>query len=220
MRRVLTVSLVALLAASPVWASVFSTPGGGSLKNLFTELGYGYIDVAQYQTELNLNFHGYMEVQLLQKDGLFARHGSFGVAYWEKSRDPDGITLRHKELFGPGEGGPSEVERIDFDTETQVGLFFDPNLSGPHRRFYTWSGLNPRGSIQSLIYQDPFHENIFYVAWEDMNAGLRVSDRDYDDAIMKVTVYPAPEPATWLLLSVALLGGAVAGLVRRRLIAS
>jgi len=76
--RVLLIAFgVLALCAFQTHASVFSSSGGGALQNVFNSLGYEYIDVANYQTDLNFRLQGMMEFQLMSRSGV--NDLSFGV---------------------------------------------------------------------------------------------------------------------------------------------
>lgn len=210
MKKILLLILALCFVAAPAFASIFSNPAGASgLRNLFQSLGYGYIDVARYQTDLNLDFEGTLELQLLSKNGILTRTGSFGIAYWEKAPgEPRGLRLATREIFSPGEAAVSQVKQVHLDGTSPVGFYFSPTRYFSTRPHFSWSGMNYRGSVQALFYKDPFYENSYLLAWEEFNAAFSLSDRDYDDALLKVTlrpVYPAPEPSTWLLMAVGLI---------------
>jgi len=69
---------IVALSVAVAQASVFSGSGGSSLQSTFNSLGYDYIDVADYQTDLNFSTQGMMEFELLSKNGSMSSL-SFGV---------------------------------------------------------------------------------------------------------------------------------------------
>jgi hypothetical protein len=211
--RVLLIAFgVLALCAFQTHASVFSGSGGGSLQNVFNSLGYDYIDVANYQTDLNFRLHGMMEFQLMSRSGITGL--SFGVL---ESRTRDwGTYYRHKNVFGRGaEVGASRM--YDATRENTSYSFYISKREGRRTtRYYSFSPFNTSGAVQALFYRDPMNSNSYLLAWNGLYAGSSHADHSYDHMVVRMTVHPAPEPATWLLLASGLIGLTVLYSVRRK----
>lgn len=217
--RLLTISLCFLaLFAFQAQASVFSGSGGSSLQGLFNDMGYDYIDVANYQTDLNFKLQGMMEFQLLSKSGALADDLSFGVL--ETKRRWWGKRYEHHTMFGRN----AEAGATSTFSSSNIGSNFGFFISKPHpwrwwrtTRYYSYSPYNRRNAVQALFYADPMNSNSYLIAFEGMFAGNPHRDHDYDDLVVRMTVHPAPEPATWVLLATGLVGlGIFASAKRKR----
>ena len=207
---VLAISIVAL-AAVHSHASVFSGSGGGPLQSLFSDLGYGHIDVANYQTDINFNLHGMMEFQMLTRSG--ADNVSFGVL--ESRQRWWGTRYKHKRVFGKNaEEGATATYMADRENTT-YGFYIAKKSGRRTRRYYSYSPFNRRGAVQALFYEDPQNSGSYLMAWSTSYAGNPHNDRSYTDMVVRLTVHPAPEPATWVLLASGLLGLGVLVSVRR-----
>ena len=216
--RVLALSIVVFaLCAIPAQASVFSSSGGGSsLQSVFNSVGYDYIDVADYQTDLNFRkLQGLMEIQLLNKSG--SPNVAFGVL---ESQSTDwGTSFTHNTVFGYGTKAGKATTYMTSKYNTTYGFFIsqkDPDAWWRTNRYYSYSPYNRYGSVQALFYADPLNENTFLLAWEGIYVGDPRSDKNYEDLVVRLTVHPAPEPATWVLLASGLIGLVVLGAARKK----
>jgi len=216
----LTASLIVsflVFTVLPATASIFSySSGPNSLKMMFNNLGYDYIDVMNYQTDLNLDCQGYIEVELLGKSGMLDDQLGFGLVTLNRTTNPTGMYPRYDEIFSPGADVGSVATTGDITDPTRLG-FYIYSKNGKHpENLYSFSGWNRYNSVQSLFYKDPLHENTYLLAWEELNTRSPLSDKDYDDMVLKITLRPAPEPGTWLLFASGLLGAGLVILVRRK----
>jgi hypothetical protein len=214
---ILTVCLLAL-SAFQAQASVFSGSGGSSLQSLFNDMGYDYIDVASYQTDLNFKLQGMMEFQLLGKSGPLADELSFGVL--ERRRRWWGTRYEHHTVFGRNADAGASVAFTSNNIGSDFGFFISkprPRRWWRTTRYYSYSPFNRYNAVQALFYADPMNSNSYLIAWEGVHVGSPRSDQSYDDLVVRMTVHPAPEPATWVLLATGLVGlGIFASAKRKR----
>lgn len=211
--RVLVLTVVTLaLCALQAQASVFSGSGGSSLQSVFNNIGYGHINVANYQTNLNLRLHGMLEFQLLSRSG--GSNLSFGVL--ESRHQWWGTYHKHNTVFGRNaEVGATATYSADRDN-TDFGFYISKGKGWRSKRYYSYSPFNRNGAIQALFYEDPLQSGSYLLAWNRGFTGNSHSDRSYDDLVVRMNVHPAPEPATWILLASGLIGLGVLFTVRRR----
>jgi|GEM_PF-3553771 len=214
--KILVLSICFLgLCAFQAQASVFSGSGGGSLQSMFNNMGYDYIDVASYQTDLNFKLHGIMEFQLLSRSG--AMDLSFGVL--EARQRSWGTYYKHTKMFGQGAEVGATASFAANHYNTEYGFYIskrDPNRWWREKRYYSFSPFNKEGAVQALFYEDTANPGSFLLAWEGIYAGSPHSDQSYDNLVVKMTMHGAPEPATWVLLASGLVGLAVLIRARKR----
>jgi hypothetical protein len=211
-RKILVLAIsIAALAAVQSHASVFSGSGGGALQSTFADLGYGHIDVANYQTDINFKLHGMMEFELLTRSG--ADNLTFGVL--ESRQRWWGTRYKHNQVFGRNaEEGATGSFMADGENST-YGFYISKRSDRRTRRYYSYSPFNRRGAVQALFYEDPQNSGSYLMAWSASYTGNPHSDRSYTDMVVRLTVHPAPEPATWVLLASGLFGLGVLYSVRR-----
>jgi hypothetical protein len=174
---------------------------------LFNRLGYDYIDVTQYQTQLNIQLEGYLTAEILSVD--YPGPLEIGVAWRPVGEDRIGLRQRHRTLFRSDELAPGRKRVLEFWDRKRGTVYLNTYPRG--RSLYSHPVYNPYRSVQALVYADPLRANTYLLAWEGTGAWSRGSDRDYNDVVMRLTVYPAPEPATWWLMgaSLSLIGAAL-----------
>ena len=207
---VLAISIVAVFALQG-HASVFSGSGGSALQALFTDLGYGNIDVANYQTDINFSLHGMMEFQLLSRSGMADL--SFGVL--ESRHRWWGTSYQHNQVFGSRAQEGATATYMADGYNTTYGFYISKRTYRTTTRYYSYSPFNRYGAVQALFYQDPQNSGSYLMAWSGTYTGSSHSDNSYDDLVVRVTVHPAPEPATWVLLASGLLGLGALIMLRR-----
>jgi hypothetical protein len=207
---VLTASLL-LLFALQGHASVFSG-SGGALQSLFSDLGYGHIDVASYQTDINFSLAGMMEFQLMSRSG--AADLSFGVL--ESRRSWWGTYYRHNQVFSEHAGVGSTGSFMADRRHSTYGFYISKSSYRRTTRYYSYSPFNRYGAIQALFYEDPRESGSYLIAFAGSYAGDSHYDQSYDDMVVKLSVHPAPEPATWLLLASGLASLGILFTIRRK----
>ncbi len=211
--RILLIAFgVLALCAFQTHASVFSGSSGGALQNVFNSLGYDYIDVANYQTDLNFRLQGMMEFQLMSRSGITDL--SFGVL--ESHTRDWGTYYRHKDVFKASTKVGAN-RKYTLDTENTSYSFYISRKEGLQTtRYYSFSPFNTNGAVQALFYRDPMDSNSYLLAWNGLYAGSSHADQSYDHMVVRMRIHPAPEPATWMLLASGLIGLTVIYSVRRK----
>jgi len=107
-------------------------------------------------------------------------------------------------LFNGGTAGAS----VMFTPTTSYGFF----ITGANGTWFTQSGLNPNGQTSDQHFAVfSSDQSTYWIGAEDLP--FRLSDKDYNDIVVKIT--PIPEPATLVMFGSGLLG--LAGVVRRKL---
>jgi hypothetical protein len=209
---------VLMLVSSQSFASIFSRPSQHNpLQMVFSQLGYSHINVSNYQVNLNLTFEGYIDVQLLSKSGAFGNQVGFGVFSFEKySEEPAKFKPKFQELFDPFDTPSSTVKHIGFQRPTNLGFYLYSGNGNQSENVYSLSGMNRFNSVQARFYRDPLQKSTYLLAWEELNTRNPLSNGGYDDAVLKITLHPTPEPATWALFALGLIGISLFVLIRRR----
>ena len=210
---IIAVCAVALVSIQ-AQASVFSSSGATALQSTFRSLGYDYIDVTDYQTDLNMQLAGMVEFQLLNR-GM--SNVSFGVL--EARRSYWGQYYRHHQVLGENSRVGS-LGRFNMDSPRSTYSFYiearDPYRYWRTNRYYSYSPYNQYSATQALFYRNPHDSDEILIAFSGHRVGDTRYDRRYDDMIVRARVHPAPEPATWLLLGTGLSGLGVFVRMRRR----
>lgn len=210
--RILLIALgVLALSAFQTHASVFSGSGGGSLQNVFNSLGYDYINVANYQTDLNFRLQGMMEFQLMSRSGVTDL--SFGVLESRSRRW--GTYYSHKGVFDAN-AEVGATRSMVANEKSSYGFYISKKEGRQTTRYYSFSPFNTNGAVQALFYRDPLDSNSYLMAWNGLYAGSSHADQSYDNLVVRMTVHPAPEPATWVLLASGLVGLTVLYSARRK----
>jgi len=217
-RRLLILGFcISALAAGPAGASVFSGSGSSALQSVFNTLGYGHIDAASYQTDLNFQFQGMMEFELLSRS---SGYNGIGFGLLETQQRRWSTLYRHQEVFSKS-ARVGESRLLNFDSPRSTFGFYieqrDPYSWWRTTRSYSYSAFNRYGAIQALFYEDPLESGSYLIAWQSRWSGYTHYDQSYDDLVVKMSgVHPAPEPATWVLLASGLAGVGVFIRTRRR----
>ncbi len=213
MKRILLGAFVAVLIASPGHATVFGSASGARLQSVFNRLGYSSIDVADYQTDLTFQLAGMARFELLSRD---LPRLSFGVL--ETHQGGRGLRFRHHRIFGR-RASVGSTAWFDMGRPGSEYSFFVQRTGRRwwrRRNFYSYSPFNRHGAVQTLFYADPNQAGTYLLAWQGLYVGDPHSDNSYDDLVVRMSVHPAPEPATWILLAAALGGAGLVTVVRRR----
>ncbi len=115
------------------------------------------------------------------------------------------------QVLGLNQNGPATVNNLS----NPFGLYFsspDNYRSSTYNTWYTNRAENSQAGVpnnaggdpQALIYS--LGKGQWLIAWDDMDVTTGLSDRDYNDAYVKLTTTVNPEPVSSLLFA---LGGLV-----------
>ncbi len=213
MKRIALAASILVLAAVPVSAAVFGGTSGARLQSVFSRLGYENIDVNDYQTDLTFQLAGMARFELLNRGDSRL---SFGVLEARQRRH--GRRFLHHRIFGrrAAEGATAWFDMSRPGSEYSFFVQRRGRRWWQRRTFYSYSPFNRRGAVQALFYADPENSGSYLLTWEGLYVGNPHFDNSYDDLVVRMSVHPAPEPATWILLASALLGTGAVMVVRRR----
>ena len=207
------------------WGTSNDTGNSGftDLNNWFSSNGYGsinaqtdYIGHNAADSDPFLFASGHTTFEVVSRLAGNANLTSFG--YYTGSVGGKVLT----EVLGAGVNGPATV-----NTPGSFGVYLSaPQYyqAGPLLNWYSSRGenaydqngashTNPGGDPQALIYK--LNPSSYLLAWEDLDySGIGGTDRDFNDAYLKITT--TPEPISMALFG---LGGGVmaaAGYRKRR----